>query len=225
MTASGRPSKAPTRLARLINLGIDLLYPPRCAGCGRVDVRWCAQCQQELEQVAVDLRKTNRLPPLLSVAATGIHEGKLQQAVHALKYSGATELMIPLGNRLISALTTLKWPIDQIVPVPLHAARQRERGYNQSQQLGGYMEQVLGIPCDPSALLRWRDTPPQVGLNREQRQANVQGAFQANTPLSGTVLLIDDVFTTGATLQACALAAREAGAGAIYALTVSAARS
>ena len=87
------------------------------------------------------------------------------------------------------------------------------------------MEQVLGIPCDPTALLRWRDTPPQVGLNREQRQANVQGAFQANTPLSGTVLLIDDVFTTGATLQACALAAYEAGAGAIYALTVSAARS
>ncbi|MEO8398020.1 MAG: ComF family protein [Chloroflexota bacterium] len=218
MTQSGR-------LARLINLGIDLLYPPRCAGCGRVDVRWCAQCQEELEQVAVDLLRTNRLPPLLSTAATGIHEGKLQQAVHALKYSGATELMVPLGNRLVMVLASLKWPVDLIVPVPLYASRQRERGYNQSQQLGDYMAQVLGIPCDPSALLRWRDTPPQVGLNREQRQANMQGAFRASTSLSGSVLLIDDVFTTGATLQACALAAHDAGASAIYALTVSAARS
>jgi len=218
MTQSGK-------LARLINLGIDLLYPPRCAGCGRVDVRWCSQCQQELEQVAVDLLRTNRLPPLLSAAATGIHEGKLQQAVHALKYSGATELMVPLGNRLVTALASLKWSIDVIVPVPLHTSRERERGYNQSQQLGDYMAQVLGISCEHSALLRWRDTPPQVGLNRAQRQTNMQGAFRANTNLSGSILLIDDVFTTGATLQACALAAHDAGASAIYSLTVSAARS
>jgi ComF family protein len=211
-------------LARLLNLGIDLLYPPRCAGCGRVDARWCAQCEQELEQVAVDLRRTNRLPPLLSVAATGIHEGKLQQAVHALKYSGADQVIVPLGNRLIDVLGSLKWSIDIIIPVPLHNARQRERGYNQSQQLGGYMAQVLGISCDPSALLRWRDTPPQVGLNRAQRQANVHGAFRAATSLSGSVLLIDDVFTTGATLQACAQAAHDAGASAVYGLTVSAAR-
>src|SRR4051794_25278147 len=177
MTQRGFPRIASGRLMRLVNLGIDLLYPPRCAGCGRVDARWCVQCQQELDQVAVDLLRTNRLPPLRSAAATGLHEGKLQQAVHALKYSGATELMIPLGNRQLTVLSTLKWPIDVIIPVPLHAARQQERGYNQSQQLGDYMAQVLGISCDPSALLRWRDTPTQVGLNREQRQANMQGAF------------------------------------------------
>jgi ComF family protein len=224
MTERGRPRRASERWVSLFRLGIDLLYPPRCTGCGRVDLRWCAQCQQELDAVAVDLRRTNRLPPLISVVATGIHEGKLQQAVHALKYAGANQVIIPLGNRLIDALATLKWSVNTIVPVPLHHARQRERGYNQSYQLGDYMAQVLGIPCDPSALLRWRDTPPQVGLNREQRHANMHGAFQANTSLSGSVLLIDDVFTTGATLQACAQAAHDAGASAVYGLTVSAAR-
>jgi ComF family protein len=165
------------------------------------------------------------MSPRFSIAATGIHEGKLQQAVHALKYVGAAELIAPLGNRLIAVLDELKWTIDTIVPVPLHAARQRERGYNQSQQLGAYMAQVLGVSCDPSALLRWRDTPPQVGLNREQRRANVRGAFQATTALNGSVLLIDDVFTTGATLQDCARAAYEAGADTVFGLTVTAARS
>ncbi len=211
------------RLAHLISLGVDLLYPPRCAGCGRVDVRWCAQCQHELDQVAVDLHVT-RLSPHFLIASTGFHEGKLQQAVHALKYSGALELTAPLGNRLLDALDALEWRIDTIIPVPLHTSRQRERGYNQSQQLGAYMAQVLGISCDPSALLRWRDTPPQVGLNREQRQANVRDAFRALAPLDGSLLLIDDVFTTGATLQDCARAAFDAGARTVYGLTVAAAR-
>ena len=87
------------------------------------------------------------------------------------------------------------------------------------------MAQVLGIPCDPSALLRWRDTPPQVGLNRAQRHANMRGAFKPQGSLCGSVLLVDDVFTTGATLQDCARAAQAAGAHLVYGLTVTAARA
>jgi ComF family protein len=178
----------------------------------------------ELQASPLDLHRL-RLPPLQFLAATGIHEGKLQQAVHALKYERAHELAAPLGDRLISALASLGWTIDILIPVPLHTARQQERGYNQSQQLGGYMAQVLGIPCDSMALLRWRDTPPQVGLNRAQRQANVRGAFRSQARISGSVLLIDDVFTTGATMQDCARAAYQAGATAVYGLTVTAARA
>lgn len=214
----------PGSLMRLIAGGLDLLYPPRCAGCGRVDTRWCARCADALAAEALAVQQ-QRLPPLRGLAATGVHAGKLQQAVHALKYAGALELTAPLGSRLVAALTALQWTIDIIIPVPLHTARQRERGYNQAQQLGDHVAQVLGISCDPSALLRWRDTPPQVGLNRAQRQANMHGAFKPLGSLSGTVLLIDDVFTTGATLQACARAAREAGAHAVYGLTVTAARA
>jgi ComF family protein len=189
-----------------------------------VDTRWCATCFDELSLAAVTPHRIQLSPDFL-IVATGIHEGKLQQAVHALKYTGAHELAAPLGDRLVATLQTLNWTIDTIIPVPLHTSRERERGYNQSQQLGAYMAQVLGIPCDPSALLRWRDTPPQVGLNREQRQANVRGAFRATTALNGSVLLIDDVFTTGATLQDCARAAYEAGATTVFGMTVTAARS
>jgi ComF family protein len=211
---------------RIRNAGIDLLFPPRCAGCGRVDARWCFQCQNELNSLALNLLRP-RLPPLRGSAATGIHEGKLQQAVHALKYNDTQALAAPLGARLIAAVRTLNWSFDTIVPVPLHTSRQKERGYNQSQLLGAYMAQVLSIPCYPSALLRWRNTPPQVGLNREQRQANVYGAFRADPALVAhrSVLLLDDVYTTGATLQDCARAALEAGADAVYSLTVTAARS
>jgi ComF family protein len=213
-------------IIRILNAGIDLLFPPRCAGCGRVDARWCFQCQRDLDSLAIHLLRP-RLPPLLGGAATGVHEGKLQQAVHALKYNATQELAAPLGERLIAAARTLNWSFDMITPVPLHTSRQKERGYNQSQLLGAYMAQVLGIPCYPSALLRWRNTPPQVGLNREQRQANVSGAFRADPALVANqrVLLIDDVYTTGATLQDCARAALEAGANAVYSLTVTAARS
>lgn len=215
---------AKERLYAALHTGIDLLFPPRCAGCGRVDARWCERCQDELDAVAVDV-SGHRLPPLVFIASTGTHEGKLQQAVHALKYAGAPELTAPLSARLLAAVeqTHLAQRVDVIIPVPLHASRQRERGYNQSERLADYLSQILNIPCNPSALLRWRATPPQVGLNREQRQTNMRDAFRAAAPLSGSVLLIDDVFTTGATLQACAQAAREAGAAAVYGLTVSAA--
>ncbi len=216
--------RAKARLTQALHTGIDLLFPPRCAGCGRVDARWCERCQQELNAVAVDV-SGHRLSPLVFIASTGTHEGKLQQAVHALKYAGATELAIPLGDRLLAAVekTHLAQRIDVIIPVPLHASRHRDRGYNQSERLADYLSQALNIPCDPSALVRQRDTPPQVGRNREQRQSNMRDAFRAAALLSGSVLLIDDVFTTGATLQACAQAALAAGAAAVYGLTVSAA--
>lgn len=212
------------RLTRAFQFALDLLYPPRCAGCGRIDTRWCSSCQRELDTVPFDLRR-GKAAPLQAFAATGIHEGKLQDAVHALKYAGAHDLAAPLGDRLIAALMALGWQIDMILPVPLHSTRQRERGANQAELLTRHVALTLNLPYSHDTLTRWRDTPPQVGLNREQRLENVRDAFRANTQLNGKVLLVDDVFTTGATLRACAQAAREAGAHAVYGLTVSAARS
>ncbi len=212
-------------LRRSINAGIDLLFPPRCAGCGRVDARWCTTCQQALDTLPLQIHQA-ALPPLARSAATGLHEGKLQQAVHALKYEGVVALAEPLSARMIAGLRVLNWKFNLIVPVPLHASRQRWRRYNQAHLLGDALEHALNIPCEPEALERLRATPPQVGLSRSERQSNVEGAFAADpTRVAGAVvLLVDDVFTTGATLQACARATLEAGAQAVYSLTVTAAR-
>lgn len=212
-------------LKRIFSAGVDLLFPPRCAGCGRVDTRWCAECQAALDATEIDLRR-GRLPPFAQSAATGIHEGKLQQAVHALKYADALALAAPLAQRMATSLIPLHWTFDLIAPVPLHPQRLRERGYNQSALLADALAKIAGIPCDLTVFERVRDTPPQVGRSRKERQANVAGAFTADSRIAGAAaLVIDDVFTTGATLQACARAALDAGAGAVYSLTVTVARS
>jgi predicted amidophosphoribosyltransferase len=114
-----------------------------------------------------------------------------------------------------------------VVPVPLHTSRLKERGYNQAHVLGAYVAAQHKIPLVPDAITRWRSTNSQVGLNHDQRQANVAGAFTANSALvtHRTILLIEDVFTTGATLRACAQAALDAGATGAYCLTVTVAHS
>lgn len=209
-----------------LKLALDVLFPPRCGGCGRVDSRWCARCQRELERIDIALI-TRPLTPLHSVVSTGVHDGKLRDAVHALKYDAAHDLAPALGRRLIACLRSLNWTIDMIAPVPLHTTRLSERGYNQSQLLTEVVAADLMIPCSPTALTRQHPTRPQVGLNSTQRLENVWDAFYADSlqVRGSTLLLIDDVMTTGATLGACAAAALAVGAQAVYGLTVTAARA
>jgi ComF family protein len=113
-----------------------------------------------------------------------------------------------------------------IVPVPLHTSRLRERGYNQSQLLGEHVAALTGIGCIPAALQRIRATQSQVTMTAQERLTNVRDAFTANPSSAAgrTILLIDDVYTTGATLSACAEALLLVGALAVYGLTVTAAR-
>lgn len=211
---------------RLLHTVLDLLYPPRCAGCGRVDTAWCESCQRESEHIPPP-RHIEVLPPLAGIAASAVHSGKLREAVQALKYNNARTLARhPLGERLVQRLQALDWTIDRVIPVPLHTDRLKVRGYNQAQLLGEYVAEYMTLPLSPAALRRQRYTQSQVELGAAARLANVQGAFAAD-PASltdQTILLIDDVYTTGATLSACAEAALAAGARAVYGLTVTAAR-
>ncbi|HLU09683.1 MAG TPA: ComF family protein [Oceanobacillus sp.] len=211
---------------RLWNVALDLLFPPRCVGCGRVDYVWCERCQAEINAIPFQT-DINTLEPLTASAATGIHEGKLREAVQALKYENVRAIASPLGERLSNCLAQLKWTIDIIVPVPLHMSRLKERGYNQAQVLGAHVANRHSIPLVPDAITRWRSTNSQVGLTAAERKLNVEGAFTANRERVNqrTILLIDDVFTTGSTLKACAQAALDAGAAAAYSLTVTVARN
>ena len=147
----------------------------------------------------------------------------MQRLVHALKYSGMTVVGSALGARVAASLREEEWPGGSalIVPVPLHRAKLRERGFNQADWIAAGMARFLGVPVARRLLRRCRYTQTQTHLDVPARGANVAGAFRVvRTETIGarvTVLLVDDVITTGATIGACAAALREAGAGRVYA--------
>jgi len=209
---------------RLAAIGVDLIFPPRCAGCGQIDTYWCARCQREID--GLELKETiEPKAPLQAVAAAGWHIDKLREAVQALKYENARAVAKPLGEKLAKRLRQQNWTIDMIVPVPLHTKRLAERGYNQAQLLAEVVATMCDIRCEPNALQRVRETQSQVTVSGAERLVNIKGAFVANpTFVDGqSILVIDDVYTTGSTLSACGEALISAGAGAVYGLTVTAA--
>ena len=150
--------------------------------------------------------------------AIGPYAGTLRDIVHALKYDGRRSLAKPLAQRMRHAGKDLVLQASVTVPVPLHPARRRERGFNQAADLAHH----IGLPVVP-ALSRVRATPSQTTLHAIDRRANVSGAFRATRrvrDLRGvTVLVVDDVQTTGATLEACASVLKDAGVREVLALT------
>lgn len=186
---------------------LDLLFPPRCAGCGRGGSAWCAGCAASLEPVP-----TASLNGVRLVAAARL-TGPWQAAIHTYKYLGRPQLARPLAAHLRQAILTAALPLAGLTVVPLHPARQKSRGFNQAERLGQCLADWLRLPLYPG-LQRRRDTPPQVGLDEAARRRNVAGAFRwlAAEPPPGGLGLIDDVCTTGSTLRAAASALREAGA-------------
>jgi ComF family protein len=183
------------------------------------------RCQHEAAR-NLPIFNLHHVDVLDGCAASGWHQGKLQNAVQALKYENARSLARPFALRLHHCLTELSWTFDTIIPVPIGTARLKERGYNQAGLIAAALAQEVGVAYHPHLLWRARETLSQVGLNAAERHKNVEGAFCADPALSErSLLLVDDVYTTGATLAACAEAARGAGALQVYALTVTAAHS
>lgn len=147
--------------------------------------------------------------------------------VHRLKYRHAQHLAEPLGRLLVDYLDSRPVPpVDLVVPIPLHPNRLKQRGYNQSLLLATVVCAHTSLPLVDDCLERVRDTPAQMGLPAPKRLGNVRGAFQASgKQVAGAkVLLLDDVCTTGATLQAGAHALKRAGAEAVWAVALARAR-
>ena len=207
--------------ARAISWLQDLVFPPSCGNCGRVDFRFCAGCRRELDLLPLE-DYSDKLEELEAVFATGKHHHILQNAVQAFKYEGARELAEPLAGRLADAMRQSKCRIDVIAPVPLFADREAERGYNQAALLGQHLSVAMGAAYGADSLKRVRETSQQALLSPAERKRNVRGAFVARADVKGlSVLLVDDVVTTGSTLRECAIALKEKEAFAVYGIAVS----
>jgi ComF family protein len=158
----------------------------------------------------------------LAVAAFA-HAGPVRRALAALKYSGAAVVAAPLAAAATPSLRALLEVTGQatLVSVPLHRDRHRERGYNQAELIGQELARRVGLPC-AEAVERWRPTTQQHRLDRAARLANLRAAFRVvpGAPLAPTVILVDDILTTSATLEACASVLIEAGVTRVYGFTV-----
>jgi ComF family protein len=162
-------------------------------------------------------------PPFSLARTAGAHEGALREAIHLLKYGRRHSLGKTLGRFLLPCAGALP-ASDIVVPVPLHPSRLRHRGFNQSLLLADAVSGEMGVPLDYIALERVRPTRPQVELTPDERKANIRGAFAVRRPErieDKTVLLVDDVFTTGATVSECARVLRKAGANEVVVATLS----
>jgi predicted amidophosphoribosyltransferase len=174
---------------------LDLLFPPRCVGCRRIGAWLCAECLSQIPRVehpfcvrcgdritAGDLCARCRTSPLQieRIRAVVYFEGPLREAIHHLKYKRHTELAKPLGHLMVTYWRQHPMPADVVVPVPLHPARLRERGYNQAALLARELAQQTGLVVEERTLTRERATAPQVELNAKQRRENVHDAFRCS---------------------------------------------
>ncbi len=189
-------------------LGLHLIKGPVCRVCG---APMKGNCGPESTCGAC----IKRPPRFSSARSLYVFSGGAREAVHCLKYRGRTMLGPVLGRALAGLVSSMNFSPEVVLPVPLHRKKLRARGFNQSVVLARHMARSLGLRADVSSLARSRHTASQVGLNTKERRRNVAGAFvlrRAQRVGGRRVLLVDDVLTTGATVNECSRVLRAAGA-------------
>jgi ComF family protein len=237
------------RASSLFSCALDFVYPRACRGCGdtvpdagtylcwdclagvpTITMPYCSRCgdpaegQIEHQYVCALCR---RFDPPFDLARSAVrYRGIIRNVLHGFKYGDDVCVTNDLVNMLEACTRThfSRLRFDAVVGVPLYARRERERTYNQSRLLAGGLARRLRAPLATTrCIVRRRETASQTGLNADRRRANVRGAFTARDAdwLQGrTILLVDDVMTTGATVAECAGTIKDAGAAGVYVVTV-----
>ncbi len=227
-----------TGTRKIYTFFLDLFFPVKCLGCGCYGEIVCLDCAKKIAKIKTltcpecgriseggRYCQNHRHNTALSgiIVAARYDTGPVKEMVHHLKYSGFVSLSEHLGELICQQISTQFDKLDFIVvPVPLYETRQNRRGFNQSELIARYVSAKLNLPGG-DALIRQIDTKPQVELSREKRLKNLENAFSCVDPdlvLDRKILLIDDVATTGATLNECAKVLKSAGAKEIWGAVV-----
>lgn len=218
----------------------ELLYPARCPLCGKLWNGVCPECVSELtyisapfcmkcgkpveaaeEEYCGDCRKISHI--YTRGRGMLLYGGKVKESIHKIKYQNKREYLEFYGNEMAERLgeEIRRWEPEVLIPIPMFRRKQRKRGYNQSEILAVKLGKQLGIPVCTDALKKICDTRDQKELSHRQRRENLKHAFSTVEHLPfQRVLLVDDVYTTGSTIDAAAKALRRSGVRKIFFVTV-----
>ncbi len=218
---------------------LDIFFPPCCAGCGEWGERYCQNCFEKTRNINSSICQICGEPIkrgassscerckksdifFTAVRSWALYEDPLKRAIHNLKYQRNIGLGEVFAEPLAKLLFICDWSVDLITAVPLDQERKKMRGFNQSLLLARPLSWLTKIPLNENAITRSRITRPQVGLSREERKENMAEAFRTDQEIvSGKIILIiDDVITTGSTINACSKAMIESGAENVFGLTL-----
>lgn len=232
---------------QFFNALLDVILPPICHICHSFipnagDLHICPTCRERLPLVSSPLCPVCGIPftgagddhrcgaclthppHFDSARAHFLYEGAIRDLIHSFKYNQKTHLRYPLALMTLEGINELSTSDPHlIIPVPLHRSRLRQRGFNQAVLLGNVLTRRLSLPMLTSTLVRNRPTEPQIELSATERRLNVKGAFSVNKPglIEGKrILLLDDVMTTGSTMDECARELKKAGAESVIAATI-----
>jgi competence protein ComFC len=217
---------------------LDWIFPPFCVHCQKIGYEICPECWNDIPRLSSahtcsrcgkqivkgqTCRACRDLPPAYDqLKSWSNYDETVREMVIGIKYQRRLGLVRYLTPALADLIRNWQIDVDVMAPVPLGEKRLRERGYNQADLIAKPLAKTLHIPYRPPALRRVRETRSQVGLDAEERRVNLISAFKADPEIcrDQSFLILDDIATTGATLDACAAALREAGAKNVFCITV-----
>lgn len=194
---------------------LSYIKPPRCFVCGK-------QLYNENDEYCTDCRKRKHL--FTQSCGVFAYDDKIKAAMYRFKYSNRREYAKFFGRSIVSRCGHLirRWDPQVIIPVPMYNIKLLKRGYNQAELIADVMGEMLHLPVDTKILIRKKNTRPMKELNDEERSQNLQNAFKITTDIVkyNKILLVDDIYTTGSTIDACSRVLLDGGAGEVYAASV-----